>query len=972
MFLLVYLSVSSFEIMSRCWKHHQKGSLAMRQHFSFFQGHPLWLFLRRILLLSAAIVVAIPLQSVLAAPAQHTNYVVSLGTVNAPAAGGDITNLITANGGNENIVLTGGNYTITLPQDAPLEQAAPELPSVPTTTYNGVISGEGVITVQGSRRTLVLTNTSTYSLPKSQLKQSADMQKCAPYVYDGIEINGGDCHAHVNVVHGKNNPVLIINEGVTVHFSNQRNPSIPAVIMNVATPTSNPDPRSVRYNFANIKNNGVIVISSYSGESTAALFGEISGSGSLINHTGGFALSGTSTYTGSSIINFANINENTVYGGLPNTSVILNEFIINFSTPPQTYASEADINSGNPEYSPGHLVVPQDIYEYKYGGSLHNIGYGTVIYTGVYQYSDSGDMLHPSLSNPDLNYAACRAGNVSGRRLHLGHTAGVTQLGDGTTSKFFFPGNPRNNYIWLARSHTLSFNYNGPVTLNVPINRPDGLGGVFEAGALPGNVFILGTPGNHVIFTQPEYYNGITKIDTNAILQLGDGTGGNENPNFTYTSPSTGKTYRCYYSTSGGNSSLTTADSEYGIATDQVILNGLLIVDNVPNALDGVNAVSLSNISGSGSLTQQGTLPLTLLANTTYTGVTTITNGALILGRNASGIAGSIARSCAVKLTNAGATFDMTQAGDQTIQDLSGAEGSIISLGKNTLTVGTANSTTFAGTLTSDGKGGGVSKVGQGTLTLLGKATTASGPWQVRQGTLQMGDATHTKVSLEGNVTVLDDATLLGIGTITGPLSNEGSVSPGVEIGTLTVAGDYTQRTKDSTLAIQIKGGQNDQLVVSGKVSLGGTLTVKASGKLNVGDTYTLINNIGSSPITGTFAGLKEGATLTVDGTNFRISYVGGTGNDVVLTVVGGTNTIVKTHSPTRMGNQPELAGNSDGDFVRNMLIVLVITLIAGLVLGVVLLLRRSTAARAWGQSVLRTVWLGIARFRKEKPQQVQ
>ena len=36
--------------------------------------------------------------------------------------------------------------------------------------------------------------------------------------------------------------------------------------------------------------------------------------------------------------------------------------------------------------------------------------------------------------------------------------------------------------------------------------------------------------------------------------------------------------------------------------------------------------------------------------------------------------------------------------------------------------------------------------------------------------------------------------------------------------------------------------------------------------------------------MSGTFAGLPEGAILMVNGMTFQISYVGGTGTDVVLT----------------------------------------------------------------------------------------
>jgi invasion protein IalB len=49
------------------------------------------------------------------------------------------------------------------------------------------------------------------------------------------------------------------------------------------------------------------------------------------------------------------------------------------------------------------------------------------------------------------------------------------------------------------------------------------------------------------------------------------------------------------------------------------------------------------------------------------------------------------------------------------------------------------------------------------------------------------------------------------------------------------------------------------------------------------GDTVTIIDNDGADAVTGTFAGLAEGALLLVDGVGWRVSYTGGDGNDVTL-----------------------------------------------------------------------------------------
>ena len=56
-----------------------------------------------------------------------------------------------------------------------------------------------------------------------------------------------------------------------------------------------------------------------------------------------------------------------------------------------------------------------------------------------------------------------------------------------------------------------------------------------------------------------------------------------------------------------------------------------------------------------------------------------------------------------------------------------------------------------------------------------------------------------------------------------------------------------------------------------------------------VNDQFLFVNNHGQDPVIGTFAGLAEGSTFTINGTTLRISYRGGSGNDVVLTVIPNT-----------------------------------------------------------------------------------
>ncbi|HVE71030.1 MAG TPA: FG-GAP-like repeat-containing protein [Thermoanaerobaculia bacterium] len=82
--------------------------------------------------------------------------------------------------------------------------------------------------------------------------------------------------------------------------------------------------------------------------------------------------------------------------------------------------------------------------------------------------------------------------------------------------------------------------------------------------------------------------------------------------------------------------------------------------------------------------------------------------------------------------------------------------------------------------------------------------------------------------------------------------------------------------------------------VVNGPVTLGGgTLTVRPSTHTYIaaGTVLNLIDNDGTDPIAGTFAGLPESATLrAINGQRFRISYVGNSGNDVTLTALAHFN----------------------------------------------------------------------------------
>ncbi len=205
-----------------------------------------------------------------------------------------------------------------------------------------------------------------------------------------------------------------------------------------------------------------------------------------------------------------------------------------------------------------------------------------------------------------------------------------------------------------------------------------------------------------------------------------------------------------------------------------------------------------------------------------------------------------------------------------------------------TVSADAGDTLTLAGDVDDGGNGYGLTKTGGGYLSLAGTETFA-GPVNVAAGTLRVDGL------LLSDVNLAPGSTLSGTGLV-GPIISTGGVivpgDSGTGDGTITSTGGMTLDAS-SGLVLSLDGntpgngvGNYGQVSTGGDVALNGatlSLSLGSDYAPAAGDTLTLINNGGSNPVTGTFAGLPEGSLLTVGGSTFRISYAGGDGNDVTL-----------------------------------------------------------------------------------------
>ncbi len=162
-----------------------------------------------------------------------------------------------------------------------------------------------------------------------------------------------------------------------------------------------------------------------------------------------------------------------------------------------------------------------------------------------------------------------------------------------------------------------------------------------------------------------------------------------------------------------------------------------------------------------------------------------------------------------------------------------------------------------------------LNKTGEGTWILTGSENEGY-VGEIQEAVTISGGTLQIDGELDANaLAVLSGGTLGGSGTVTGPVTNDGSVNPGASIGTLTIDGDYTQ-SADGDLTVNVNADDADLLDVTGTAIIDGSLTVIPTSDIVDGASYTILT---AGTLVVEFAELIENSALL----NFTLGYVGNT-----------------------------------------------------------------------------------------------
>lgn len=321
--------------------------------------------------------------------------------------------------------------------------------------------------------------------------------------------------------------------------------------------------------------------------------------------------------------------------------------------------------------------------------------------------------------------------------------------------------------------------------------------------------------------------------------------------------------------------------------------NGISLSTDLTNQADGTNRLRFM-IAGPGDVWQQ-TGRLILSGNNTFTGGLTVVAGALraengnalgsTTGQTIVNDPGTLELAGGIDLGNE--IINVAGQGDDNdgaVQSLTGTNviGRLVIVGDTR--IGVFSSVLVVDELSQDFGGGSLELVGGGKLQV--ESSFFAGDVNVAQGNFTWN------ASSQIFVTVQRDGVLRGTGTVSSAAVSSGMIWPGsgAAPGILSVVGQTTFTA--GVFRVDIDGlapGAEYGRLETGGITLNPDATaldLDRSITPPVGSVFRIIDNVGGGAVQGTFMDLPEGAVFVDGGLVWQVSYKGGTGNDVTLTVL--------------------------------------------------------------------------------------
>jgi autotransporter-associated beta strand protein len=304
--------------------------------------------------------------------------------------------------------------------------------------------------------------------------------------------------------------------------------------------------------------------------------------------------------------------------------------------------------------------------------------------------------------------------------------------------------------------------------------------------------------------------------------------------------------------------------------------------------LNGSLVLGASELRGSGPLTKSGSGILQIISSNSFTGPLTIAAGQVSvqhefgLGTASGGVtiqSGSrLALNGVQTLAESALTFLHGSRLD-VVSGTSSVPASMVLTGDVRLSAGPGRELRLTGPVSGSGS---LDVQDAGRVVFTG-SNSYSGTLQILGGNALVHGSCAAMIVQGGGF-------LGGTGLVSTVQLNSGTLAPGASPGRLATSNLFLN--VNPSLAVELNGltpgVDYDQVVVRGSVRVDGLLAITLGFTPPPGTVFTIIDNDGSDAVLAPFRNLAEGVVTNVGGVALRISYTGGDGNDVTLTVPGG------------------------------------------------------------------------------------